>query len=441
MLIRGGVLVWGAAILALGCQPWSPEPKEWTSRSPEALESFEGGVEDLSKAYYSDALEKFQRALELDPEFVAARFFLAANFPGHSDDLAWLTRADLAEVTPRERFLVRYELAGRGLTTDDPSDVLQEFAAEQPEDPFAIRARCDLLWEAQSWEESERCYRELLRLHPNWVMAQNRLGLLALARGRFEEAYEHFLTYRYIAPDQANPYQSMGELLTLLGRYEEAEKALVQALEIKDDFCEAYRVRVKLRGFQGRFREATELLEQMREVSACQIYEEWGFFCVMEAWHLYQSGDSEGAWNRLEGSCLERRRGFDLLAHRTAVMTGRREEAQEIERALAAYAEEISTLSLPIYHEFYRAVLDHMHGLEHLADGDFGTAAELFAAADGRLGYWGGERASFKVFNRLNWLRALELDGRAEEALALRETIDHVNPRIVDEYPLPDLDR
>ena len=71
----------------------------------------------------------------------------------------------------------------------------------------------------------------------------------------------------------------------------------------------------------------------------------------------------------------------------------------------------------------------------------FDEAAEHFAAADEKLGYWGGERASFKVFNRLNWLRALELGGRAEEALALRETIDRVNPRIVDEYPLPDLAR
>lgn len=444
LMFSRATVVWGTLVLVLGCQPWDREPREWTTRSPQALESFRGGFDDLSKAYYADARVKFQRALELDPEFVAAQLFLATHFSGHGEGarlLASLQQADLSRVTPRERFLVRYELASQGLLGEDPEVILQEYAGDFPEDPFAIRAECDLRWEAQEWETSESCYRKLLRLHPNWVMAQNRLGLLAMARGRFDDAYEHFLTYRYIAPDQANPYQSMGELLALLGRYEESEEALLQALAIKDDFCEAYRVRVKLRGFQGKWQEAERLLLDMREIPACQIYEEWGFYCTMEAWNRYQAGDLEGAWKRLEGECLERRRGFDLLAHRMAVMTGRIDEARAIEEALAAYAEEISSLALPIYHDFYRAVLDHMRGLELLSKGEYTAAADHFAAADRRLGYWGGERASFKIFNRLNWLRALESAGEIDEARQVRENIALVNPRIVDEFPLPDLDR
>ena len=48
---------------------------------------------------------------------------------------------------------------------------------------------------------------------------------------------EDFLKrYRFLAPDQANPYDSLGELYANTGRYEEAETNLTKALAIKPDF-------------------------------------------------------------------------------------------------------------------------------------------------------------------------------------------------------------
>ena len=75
-----------------------------------------------------------------------------------------------------------------------------------------------------------------------------------------------------------------------------------------------------------------------------------------------------------------------------------------------------------------------------LAGGDLKQAVELLSEADDALYYWGGERASIKLFNRLNLLRTLALAGRTAKAAALHREIDEINPHLVDDFPLPDVD-
>jgi len=44
------------------------------------------------------------------------------------------------------------------------------------------------------------------------------LGYIKMMQGRFAEAEESFMSYRFIAPDQANPHDSLGELYITTGR-------------------------------------------------------------------------------------------------------------------------------------------------------------------------------------------------------------------------------
>ncbi|HEX9638307.1 MAG TPA: tetratricopeptide repeat protein, partial [Acidobacteriota bacterium] len=168
--------------------------------------------------------------LELDPEFVAAQVLLArlAEPARRRALLERLSQADLERLTPRERFMARYALALHHRIELKPQQILRDCLAQHPRDPYALEARSLQAWERQDWEAAERSYQRLLEIDPNWARAQNHLGYLAMARGRFEEAEDLFRTYLYIAPDQANPNDSMGELLTIRGRYDEAERALLQ---------------------------------------------------------------------------------------------------------------------------------------------------------------------------------------------------------------------
>ncbi len=420
------------------------EKGPWTTRSPAALDEFLAGYADRSRHYHFDAVAHFERALELDPDFTAAKLYLAMTLPhDYAEHQRWFDELKLADLEPlseRERFLVTYALARHRNDEATASRILEEYLAVRPEDPFAIREQCENRWQDQHWDDAEQCYRRLSELDPNWAEAQNRLGYIAMAQGRFADAEEQFSTYRFIAPDQAAPHHSLAELLLLLGRYEEADEALDEVLEIKEDFCKAYRTRIRLRSITGRYDTAEDVLDELASIPTCSYYRDLGVLCSLRAWLHYQRGEVDRAWEILSGGCLELCHGFDPIAFRIAAMTGRAEAVAQMKAALQSLHQESIVLEKPVYAEYYAAIQAHVDGVERMAAGDLEQAVEHFRESDRRLGYWAAERASFKLFNRLNLLRVLEVLEYEEEAATLRAEIASVNPRVIDEFRIPDLD-
>lgn len=437
------VAVAGAVLAA--CAYWllrAPRP-EWTTRSPRALEELEGGLKNLAKMYKMDAVQHFEKALELDPSFAMAKLHLATLYPSRSERKRLheeLRQIDTQQLQARERFLIAYHLARVDRREADSERVLALFLEQHPQDPFGLRVRCEVAWEAQAWDQAERCYDNLLALHPNRVEAWNNLGHIALARGRFDEAEERFKTYRYLAPDQANPHHSLASLAAIRGRYQEAEREIEETIRIKPDFCAAYTQRVDVGFVSGRLELAARALRELEGIGECSYLQDRGVICALRAWVLYLGGDAESAWRQLDAGCLERLDGYDLLAHRIAVMTGRIETGVAMEQVVSSYRDKVLAAGRPVHARLVGALLAHMQGIRELAEGDLQKAVEHLSEADDALYYWGGERASIKLFNRLNLLRTLELAGRTPQAVALRREIDDVNPRLVDAFPLPDVD-
>ncbi len=412
-------------------------------RSPKALEEFDAGLKDLAKMYHVDAVQHFEKALELDPGFAMAKLHLANLYPSRSERKR--LHKELRQIDPdglkaRERFLLTYRLARLEKRDADAGATLAKFLEQYPNDPFGLRVKCAVAWKTQAWDEAERCYHNLLALHPNRVEARNNLGHIALARGRFDEAEERLRTYRYLAPDQANPHHSLAVLATIRGRWEEAEKELEETVRIKPDFCAAYTQRVEVGLMSGRFDMATDALEDLEAITECGYLQDHGEVCAARAWMLYLGGDAEAAWRQLDGGCLERLHGFDLLAHRIAVMTDRVGKGIAMEQMVSAHRDKMLAVGRPVHARDVGALLAHMRGIRELAAGDLKTAVEHLSEADDALYYWGGERGNIKLFNRLNLLRTLELAGHTHRAVALRREIDGVNPRLVDAFPLPDVD-
>ncbi|MEE8524302.1 MAG: tetratricopeptide repeat protein [Thermoanaerobaculia bacterium] len=440
------VLVVGAGVAAGVCAFWvlGSGNGPWTTRSPAALEEFLAGFEDRSRHYSYDAVAHFERALELDSDFTAAKLYLAMTLPrDYAEPQRWLAeleKADLTTLSERERFLVTLALERHRGDESGAREVLDDYLAAHPEDPFGIREQCEELWQDQKWNVAGTCYGRLLELDPNWAEAQERLGYIAMAQGRFADAEEQFYTYRFIAPEQAAPHHSLAQLLLMLGRYEEADEALDEALSIKQDFCKAYRTRIRLRSLTGRFAEARAVLDELISIPSCRYYEELGIACSLRAWLSYQQGEADQAWEILSGGCLERCQGFDPTAFRIAAMTGRAAAAAEMKAALQTLYQESVALEKPIYAEYYAAIRAHVDGVERMAVGDLAQAAEHFRRSDRQLGYWAAELASFKLFNRLNLLRVLEVLGHEEQAATLRAEIESVNPRVIDEFRIPDLE-
>ncbi|MEM1207047.1 MAG: tetratricopeptide repeat protein [Acidobacteriota bacterium] len=431
------------ALGVAGYALWSfqDEPAPWTTRSPKALEAFDEGIWNLSRFYFRDAVVQFERALELDPDFPMARLHLALlheeGDPERDRLMEGLATVNAEGMTEMERWLLTYWLTRHGGDVEGARTFLVGYLEGRPDDAYARFTLCGDRWMAQDWDAADACYRKLIEMHPNWVLAQSRLGYIAMARGRFDEAEEHFLTYRYIAPDQAAPYGSLGQLLTIRGRYDEARDSLGEALAQKGDYCEAHVSRVRLSLMAADFDGADQAIDQLEGTPGCGFLVERGYVCDLRAWRAYLAGRTGEARKRV-AVCRQDRSFASLLIHRMAAMGGDL-AAAEAEEALAAEAlastDETDPAAL-----LNEAILLHLQGVRTMVLGDWGKAAELLESADRLNNYWGLERAIFKLFNRLNLIYCLERAGRDGEAEALREQVEAVNPRYLEDYRLPDLE-
>jgi tetratricopeptide (TPR) repeat protein len=407
---------------------------EWTTTSREARAEFEEGLAASMKYYRGDAEAHFRRAVEIDPDFAAAKLYLSSELEWEEREALReeLRQVDLETLNPRERFLLEFHRAEWDRDIDRARRMGMAYVAENPEDPFGLATLADLLWLEQDWQESERLYRELLELAPNWVTAQNRLGYTALAQGRFAEAEQQFITYRYIAPDQANPHDSLGELMVLLGRYDEAREAFAKALEIRPDFCDTYQHLIDLALMDGRPGDGQEVLERAAPHCSERMIE--ALRCSLLIWDDFMRGDSERVWSDERADCRRQMGEYHFLLHRTACETGRLEIAEGAERGLRRRleaAEEAEHVRL----DFIRALLLHMEGTRLLTEKRYQEAALAFQQADEMLLYWGEGQGILKLYNRMNLAWAQEQLGLEAEAAETLAEVSAVNAPFASTYP------
>lgn len=423
LLLAGGAAMWMTA---------RGEPANWTTDSPEALLEFERGLEAQMKFYEPEATRHFKRAIEIDPDFAAPRLYLLDRV-GHEVRQAFvedLRNVDLEPLRERERFLIRYALAQNDQETAHADSILSEYLADYPDDPYALSTCSEAAWMEQDWERAHKHYKTLIKKHPNWVAARNRLGYLAMAQGRFEDAEELFVSYQYIAPDQANPHDSMGELLTVTGRYEEARRELEKALAIKPDFCVSYEHLLDVAVLSGEPWTSDEILDRAAEHCAL----DWvaAKRCEMQLWQDFFAEDYEAPWREDRTACGD---WFDydlFLVHRMAALTGRTDVALSSEERVR---EAVSAKSaFPFEERFLRAVSLHMRGFRRIAAGEFEEAVPLLRKADDLFSYWGNSQGILKLYNRLHLAYAYERKGADDKATDLIAEVREVNSSFAEVY-------
>jgi tetratricopeptide (TPR) repeat protein len=418
------------------------EQAKWTTLSEEARAELVLGLEAEAKFYEMEAREHFEKALDLDPDFAMAQVKIfsrtSTRDPRSKELRRQLENAELSELTPREAFLVRFVLDMRSDSYKEAWRVLDEYLAQHPRDPYALELSCQRLWESADWSASETCYEDLLDADPNWVGAQNRLGYLAMAQGKFAVAEDRFRNYRYVAPDQANPHDSLGELLVLCGRFDEAETELDEAISIRKDFCASYQNLSTLALYRGNSDEADAVAQRSVD-NGCPDGIAQRLRCHIESFDLYREEDWEGLADSWDGACNRSQLVPTWLPHLGALMRGEIELAKTIEESVVdkpggMLKAESTRYGSPDY--------SSLVGTRLMAEGDYVAAVERLAAADEHLDYWGLGPGMYKLYNRLVWVETLRRAGRQEEANKLLAKVAEVNPPMADNYrngrlPLP----
>jgi tetratricopeptide (TPR) repeat protein len=419
-----------------------PRGAEWTTDSPEALAEFAAATDAMMKLYHDEAVSHLERAIELDPDFVMAKLFLADQVRYDDEDRAlrlWndVLASDRSKLTPREALYVERSRAIQEKRFEDIDRMTEEFLAENPDDPYILHLKALNAWYTGDFETSEKLNRRLIEIAPNWVIAYNQLGYIAMSRGRFVEAEEYFTSYRFVAPDQANPHDSLGELYVILGRYEEAEVSLRQSIEIKPDFWNAYdhliRARTQLDDFAG----AEDVVAEAKAVGDVPEYWEVGMGCMVEIGILSHAGQWQEILDMLgeDAPCLEgHSEGYArVMKHLAACIVGDMEAAEAVTATIEGFlakAQESEKMDVPLI----EGTLSHLRGVRAAVRGDYENAIEDLWDADRKLTYMQAGTGLFKLYNRLYLVEALFAAGNDGKAHKVLSKVRSVNPRLAQEF-------
>jgi tetratricopeptide (TPR) repeat protein len=408
--------------------------REWTTDNARALAELKDGLAAQAKIYREEAQAHFAKAVSLDPSFAAAKVFLLVS-KGKEDTatvkalLADLQGVDLSSLTPRERFLVRYCVAGFEREPEEARRILKEYLADAPDDAYALDQQGSVALAAQDWTTAQGVYSRLIEVAPNRVEAYNELGYLAMAQERFLDAENMLRTYRYLAPDQANPRDSLGELLALTGRWDEAEKEFLGALEAKPDFCVSYDHLVRMSLLDLDMDRVARTQARAVQAKTCTPAELEELSCLARMARACAAGSWEEIWQAGLGECASSDASGDLLRYRAAVRTGRSSEAGAWR---AKVDEEAAKASAGSYHSrWLEGELAHMDGIRLLEDGRPIEAAAKLATADRSLFCRGLNEGMFKLFNQLAWRTALQLAGDRAQAESVAAEIERANPHVM----------
>jgi len=224
---------------------------EATTSSMEAYENYLKGRDEFDKLYYMDAVKPLEKAIELDPEFAMAYFYLGftqfsiGNVKAGEEALA-KAKALANRVTERERLYI--EAAYSAIVEHDWEAgfrFIQELIQKYPKEKLAhfwqgvyYRGRGD-------YEMAIAEHNKVLELDPDYGLAHNELGYDYLLLRNFDKSVEHFQKYAFLNPKDANPLDSLGEAYFLMGRLDGAIAKYKETLAVEPgfltpNFCMAY---------------------------------------------------------------------------------------------------------------------------------------------------------------------------------------------------------
>jgi eukaryotic-like serine/threonine-protein kinase len=224
---------------------------EVTTNSMEAYESYLKGRDEFDKLYYVDAIRPLEKAIELDPDFAMAYYYLGFTHFSIGNVKAGEEAFEKAKalahrVTERERLYIEAAFSAIvGHDWEARFRFIQELIQKYPKEKLAhfwqgvyYRGRGD-------YEKAIAEQNKVLELDPDYGLARNELGYDYLSLGNFDKSIEHFQKYASLNPKDANPLDSLGEAYFLMGRLDEAiakykETLTVEPGFLSPNFCIAY---------------------------------------------------------------------------------------------------------------------------------------------------------------------------------------------------------
>jgi serine/threonine protein kinase/tetratricopeptide (TPR) repeat protein len=213
-----------------------------TTSSMEAYRYYLDGRENRRKFYYDEARIAFEKAVELDPDFAMAYYYLGRlnnSLRNFEERDAAIKRAKALShgATEKERISIDAVYANYiEMDSGEYFRILKERAEKFPREKENFYDLAAYYWNIGDLDNAKKELNKALELDPNYGKAHNGLGGTYDRMGDFTKAIEHRNKYVELNPGEANPIDSLAASYFWMGRLDKAIATYNDALEIKPDF-------------------------------------------------------------------------------------------------------------------------------------------------------------------------------------------------------------
>ncbi len=215
-----------------------------TTSSIEAYDNYLKGTIAYGQLYDKEALQYFEKAVELDPTFALAYLGLARTYNNFGDIKARdqaleKSKANYQKLTEKEKLYLDASYANYIENNQQKYfQILLDAASKYPKEKY-FHNRLGLYYQqAQPGQEEKALeeFQKVLQLDPTYGLALNQMGYIYAWLKNYEKAVECLKKYAALAPTEANPLDTLGEVYFWMGNLDEAIAKYKEALKKKPDF-------------------------------------------------------------------------------------------------------------------------------------------------------------------------------------------------------------
>ena len=214
-----------------------------TTKSPEAYRAYTTGLELYEKIYINEAVAAFSRAIELDPNFAMAYYYLSEvqGFYGTTEtsQKSLQKAVQLADrTTERERLqILTYNYAQQS-NFAKAIEGYNQLIEKYPHDfdayfQLGYRLYDRVLLEP---EKALEVLKQGLKIEPSSKPLQNLIGYTYAWLNKKQQAIDAANKYINLAPAEPNPYDTEGDLYSWFRDYDSSIAAYKKAVRLRSDF-------------------------------------------------------------------------------------------------------------------------------------------------------------------------------------------------------------
>lgn len=199
-----------------------------TTNSMDAYRHYLEGLKFYNIFLTIPSRQLMERAVQIDPSFAMAYFFLSRSNRQLGNTQATYTALENAKkysvrATEKEALFINAEYAWLVEKDREKSiEIYEELADKYPNEKFAFYYLGSRYNAVEKTNEAIRALNRVVELDPNWGNAQNQLGYVYAFIGEYEKAQEHLEKYAALSPGMPNPFDSLTELFMMMGRLDDA---------------------------------------------------------------------------------------------------------------------------------------------------------------------------------------------------------------------------